>query len=229
MSSTKFYHVSPRRITVYTVLTPQGGGANFDYSDSPEELGWVYMTDKPTVHWSVNHMVQEKRRTWHLYEVKPLGDVWYDKEEEQVKCRKAVVVRYISQFRRGENKYLNETPLSDPKSRVSQPKKLKLCGNNKVRGRGNPDLLPLPPVPEEDFIQSLKGHKGKSQRKLRKEQRKEDKQKQLKAKVQALRKECIEKAEELERYERKHKMERLKEQRDDHWRRLNAFFEKYCK
>lgn len=80
----KYYHASPRRFRIGTVLLPG-------------EKGAVFMTTSPVPHYTIFDEAIEDG--WHVYQVEPIGEVWYGSLWDELTCHQAEVVRYVGKAR----------------------------------------------------------------------------------------------------------------------------------
>lgn len=78
----KFYHASPRRLPVGTVLCAGGE---------------VHMTENELPHYTIFAKAYEEG--WHVYEVEPQSKVVLDKVWDAWVARSAIVVRYVGKAR----------------------------------------------------------------------------------------------------------------------------------
>jgi hypothetical protein len=87
----KFYHASPYRLNVGTLLEPNLKKQNYEYSEE-----YVYMSTSPVPHITV--IEKAVLEGWHVYEVRPVGRLsmghWND-----ARSPKAKVIRYVGSAR----------------------------------------------------------------------------------------------------------------------------------
>lgn len=75
----KFYHASPDRLKIGTVLFPS-------------THQFVYLTNSPVPHATIFRDAIEQN--WHIYEVMPMGDLWPGWCHDLI-CHQAEIIRYI--------------------------------------------------------------------------------------------------------------------------------------
>jgi hypothetical protein len=89
--SIKYYHASPYRIKVGTLLTPNLRGTNYEASEA-----YVYLTLSEMPHITV--IDRALTEGWHIYEVRPHGQLSMGNWED-ARCASATVVRYVGTAR----------------------------------------------------------------------------------------------------------------------------------
>lgn len=89
----KWYHASPRRLSISTVLT----GA-FAPSGPWKAKGLVFITAGETPHYSI--IDQAVTENWHVYQVMPLDKkIRWGSHLDEAACLSAQVVRYVGTAR----------------------------------------------------------------------------------------------------------------------------------
>ncbi len=102
---TKLYHVSPNRITVGDEILPSDGDRKAVFlSDSPIPHYTIAGTKVLPSEWLVEIHKQEGvwkkfKGAWHVYEVEPIGAVWYGVEENEIIAKGARVTKYVGNAR----------------------------------------------------------------------------------------------------------------------------------
>ena len=96
-----FYHASPKRLKVGTILTPNQGNKDKDWQHHA-----VFLTTKPLPHFTIAKHAEKEN--WDVYEVEPIGKVekgmWDDLEVDRAK-----VVKYIGKARGIANNHKRKT------------------------------------------------------------------------------------------------------------------------
>ena len=91
--SNKWYHASPRRLSIGTVLT-----GVFAPSGPWEPKGQVFITAGETPHYSI--IDQAVAENWHMYQVMPLDKkIGWRSHLDEATCLSAQVVKYIGTAR----------------------------------------------------------------------------------------------------------------------------------
>ena len=120
---TRYFHASPYRLRVGTILLPDSHRCNYG------DHGLVFLTTSDVPHFTV--LNDAVRDNWHVYEVEPLGDLMVG-EWEDLCCYRAEVVRYVGQARgivarakRGRQKPESYLPMvrDHQVARIKQPVK----------------------------------------------------------------------------------------------------------
>lgn len=94
MDSLRFYHVSPHRFEVGTLLVPSGGDmARTTFPES--NPNWVYLNTSPYPHISMRPYPVWKN--WHIYQAQPLEGLCVSPSLREVLCRSARVEAYLGQ------------------------------------------------------------------------------------------------------------------------------------
>lgn len=109
-SKVRYFHASPNRIKVGTVLTAQEK-SNFPgmKEDSFSPIWGVFMTTSEVPHYTV--LNKAMKDGWHVYEVRPLTQLFFGTCWNELVAEKAEVIRYVGSargiFNRYGGKYLN--------------------------------------------------------------------------------------------------------------------------
>ncbi len=83
----KYYHASPSRIKVGSYLRTGNGWMG----DA------VYMTTSPIPHYTIAE--KAIKEGWHVYEVSPVGEVFFGSCWDEAFCDQAVIVKYVGNAR----------------------------------------------------------------------------------------------------------------------------------
>lgn len=93
LKKTRYYHCSPKRITIGTILTP-GKYPNFNHSS----IG-IFITTSPIPHFTIVELIEfqeinKQKQNWHVYEVSPIGKI-YNGIWDDLFCESAEILNYI--------------------------------------------------------------------------------------------------------------------------------------
>lgn len=125
---TRYYHASPRRITVGTILVPAL------YPNYENTGCGVFVTTSPVPHVTIVRLIESSNEEWHVYEVQPIGNI-YVGDWGDLFCDSAEVIKYIG----------NAQGILANKKKKFKPRQWKTCGGSevnvkevkdKVKGRG---------------------------------------------------------------------------------------------
>ena len=86
----KFYHVSPRRLTIGTVLNGQR-----EVYYKPHTGLSLFMWNKPRPHPTMEGEIARSNHTWYLYRVVPNVKVTYCRMEDEYVCASATIVQVV--------------------------------------------------------------------------------------------------------------------------------------
>jgi len=89
---TRFYHASPHRMPVGTVVRPARNLPQIKPQYNSKDF--VYLTTSPLPHHTISPDVMQDDYAWHVYEVVPEGRIWPG-EWNDIKAEKAVIIRYV--------------------------------------------------------------------------------------------------------------------------------------
>lgn len=89
---TRFYHASPHRMPVGTVIRPARDLPQIKPQYNSKDF--VYLTTDPKPHRTIAPDIMADDYAWHVYEVVPEGRIWPG-EWDDIRAEKAVVVRYV--------------------------------------------------------------------------------------------------------------------------------------
>jgi hypothetical protein len=95
----KFYHASPRRLPVGSLIVPAREIPHikpvFPQIEGSLDTGtYVYLTTSPIPHETVTDKIETSDRPWHVYEVEPIGEMQAGQSHD-VLVKQARVVRYV--------------------------------------------------------------------------------------------------------------------------------------
>lgn len=115
----RYFHASPRRLRIGTVLSGQFARRLDDYRRPA-----VFMTNDSKIHYTVYELAMlGEGGVWHIYEVIPLGKIKFASEWYEFSAPQARVVKYIgtargiSKFREEDLAKLHEPNTSCPRRR----------------------------------------------------------------------------------------------------------------
>jgi len=135
----RYYHSSPARLKIGTVLTPQEGKDNFSMKGSKHSPMWgVFLTTHPVPHYTVLFEALEKG--WHVYEVMPKGKLVYGSCWNELVCESAVVLKCVGSARgiyhTHQGTYLNN-PKRLRKGEVVGSRVIRRQVSGKAKGTGS--------------------------------------------------------------------------------------------
>lgn len=135
----RYYHASPSRLQVGTVLTPQEGKDNFSMKGSLSSPMWgVFLTTHPVPHYTILFKALEEG--WHVYEVMPKGEMVYGSCWDELICESAVVLKYVGSARgiyhTHQGTYLNN-PKRLRKGEVVGSRVIRRHVSGKAKGTGS--------------------------------------------------------------------------------------------
>ena len=94
----RYYHASPYRLRVGTILTPDAREENFGVKEDSESPKWgVFLSDSPLPHFSTFPTSWDEN--WHIYEVRPIGELVYGWTWLELISDKAEIIRYVGSAR----------------------------------------------------------------------------------------------------------------------------------
>lgn len=90
-----YYHCSPNRLPVGTVLsTVIQRKVNFDY-ELPLNKKMVFMCDMPIVHGTITSEISCSEKSWFMYEICPIGKIEKGCYSNEYTCHSAEVIKFI--------------------------------------------------------------------------------------------------------------------------------------